>query len=872
MELGTHYDPAEVESKWYAVWRERGYFTPVWREGRPVFSVVLPPPNVTGVLHVGHALNGTWQDVLVRYHRMRGDNTLWLPGSDHAGIHTQMKVDEQIRARGEDRRELGREAFLAEAWAWKEAYGGEILKQMARLGNSVDWSRLRFTLDEGLSRAVTEVFCRLYEEGLIYRGDYITNWCVSCRTALSDIEVEHREESGQLTSIRYPLVGRPGFIEVATTRPETLLGDSGVAVHPDDARYRDLVGLRVRVPLVDRDVPIVADRAVDPAYGTGAVKVTPAHDPNDFEIGERHGLARIKVIDEVGRMTDNAGGYAGLSREEARVRVLADLGEGGLVTREETITHAVGHCEKCGAVIEPLISRQWFVSMKPLAGPALAAVDRGLVQFRPERFERIYRHWIENLHDWCVSRQLWWGHRIPAYYCVNGDVVVSRTPPEACPTCGGALTQDEDVLDTWFSSALWPFSTLGWPDRTEDLARYYPTSVLCTAHDIILFWVSRMIMQGLHFTAEPPFRTVLIHGLVRDAEGRKMSKSLGNGVDPMEMIDRYGADALRLALVLGSEPGNDVRFVEERVEAAMHFANKVYNAVRFVLMNLESPVSAEPGAEHPADSWIRDELSAAVSEVTRFIESYEFGEAARAVYDFFWDDFCDWYIELAKVRLRDGRPAERAAAQRTLTEVAETGLRLLHPFMPFVTEELWQALPHAGESIMLAAWPEETRTAVGGADWTVGRARDAIRTARNLRAEVGLKPGERVDLHLVADDEETLTAWENLTREIESLTRAQIHLARAGDVDRPRRAIAGVTSGGAVYLPLTGVIDLDQERSRLAKAHEAAARELERLATRLSDPVFRSKAPEAVVAGQEAKAGELKAKLERLGERLRDLD
>lgn len=872
MELGTHYDPAKVESKWYAVWRDRGYFTPVWREGRPVFSVVLPPPNVTGVLHVGHALNSTWQDVLVRFHRMRGDNTLWLPGSDHAGIHTQMKVDEQIRARGGDRRELGREGFLAEAWAWKEAYGGEILKQMARLGNSVDWSRLRFTLDEGLSRAVTEVFCRLYEEGLIYRGDYITNWCVSCRTALSDIEVDHREEAGQLTTIRYPLVGRPGFIEVATTRPETLLGDSGVAVHPDDARYREVIGLFVRVPLVGREVPVVADRAVDPGYGTGAVKVTPAHDPTDFEIGSRHGLDRIRVIDETGRMTDQAGPYAGLARHAARARVMADLRAQGLVSGEEAISHAVGHCEKCGEVIEPLISRQWFVSMKPLAGPALAAVERGLVQFRPDRFERIYRHWMENLHDWCISRQLWWGHRIPAYYCANGDVVVARTPPEACPTCGGELTQDEDVLDTWFSSALWPFSTLGWPEATDDLARYYPTSVLCTAHDIILFWVSRMIMQGLHFTAEPPFRTVLIHGLVRDGEGRKMSKSLGNGVDPMAMIDRYGADALRLALVLGSAPGNDIRFVEERVEAAMHFANKVYNAVRFVLMNLDRPVSADPRPAHPADAWIAAALSRTTAEVTRCIETYEFGEAARAVYDFFWDDFCDWYIELAKVRLRDGSPAERGAAQRTLAEVAEAGLRLLHPFMPFVSEELWQALPHEGESIMLAPWPEPAEANGEEAASTVRRAQDAIRTARNLRAEVGLKPGERVRLEFVADDEETLAAWERLRPEIESLTRAECRLLRAGAADRPRRAIAGVTDGGTVYLPLAGVIDLDQERERLTKAREAAVRELERLSARLSDPAFRAKAPEAVVAGQEAKAAELTAKLQRFAERLRDLD
>ncbi|MCL6563427.1 MAG: valine--tRNA ligase, partial [Firmicutes bacterium] len=703
-DLSPRYDPAQVEGKWYQVWKREGYFRAGPASAARVFSIALPPPNVTGILHLGHALNNTWQDVLIRYHRMLGDNTLWLPGIDHAGIHTQMKVEERLRERGIDRRAIGREAFLEEVWRWKAEYGDEILRQIERLGASVDWSRLRFTLDPSLSRAVTEVFVRLYEEGLIYRGHYITNWCVSCRTALSDIEVEHVEESGLLTYIRYPLADGQGAVVVATTRPETMLGDTAVAVHPDDPRWRHLIGKELVLPLLGRRIPVVADPLVDPEFGTGAVKVTPAHDPTDFTIGEHHQLPQIKVIGEDGKMTQEAGPYAGLDRYEARRRVREDLKAGGYLEREEEITHAVGHCEKCGSTIEPLLSLQWFVRVAPLAKAALAAVEQGQVRFVPERFAKVYQNWMENIHDWCISRQIWWGHRIPAYYCQRcAATVVAREAPDRCPQCGGPVEQDEDVLDTWFSSALWPFSTLGWPEATDDLATYYPTSVLSTGYDIIFFWVARMIMQGIHFTGEVPFHTVLLHGLVRDHLGRKMSKSLGNGVNPTEVIERYGADALRIALVLGSTPGNDIRYSEEKVKAGGHFANKIYNAVRFVLLNLTVDPILPPRPSHPADRWILSRAGRLVERVTDLLERFEFGEAARTVYDFFWDEFCDWYIELAKVRLR--QESERPVVLGVLVSVAETALRVLHPFMPFVTEELWQSLPHEGPSIMVAPWP-----------------------------------------------------------------------------------------------------------------------------------------------------------------------
>ncbi|MCY0881350.1 MAG: valine--tRNA ligase, partial [Firmicutes bacterium] len=813
--LSSRYDPHAVEGKWYEYWRSQGLFRPSMDKNRPAFSMVLPPPNVTGVLHIGHALNTTWQDILARFHRMQGDNTLWLPGTDHAGIATQVKVEEQLRQEGTDRKQIGRDAFIERVWQWKEQYGGTIEQQLAKLGASVDWDRKRFTMDEGLSRAVTEVFVRLYEDGLIYRGQYIINWCVSCHTALSDIEVDHADEAGQLTYIRYPLTDGTGFITIATTRPETIFGDTAVAVHPDDPRYKDLQGKSVEVPLSGRVVPIITDRVVDPEYGTGAVKVTPAHDPNDFGMGERHGLLQLKVINEVGQLTELAGKYAGMDRLEARRQVVEDLQALGAVEKIEDLVHAVGHCERCGTVIEPLLSQQWFVRTKPLADAAVQAVQDQHIQFVPERFEKIYMNWMDNIHDWCISRQLWWGHRIPAYYCDQcQETIVSRDPVHSCPVCAGPVHQDEDVLDTWFSSALWPFSTLGWPDETEDLATFYPTSVLSTGYDIIFFWVARMIMQGVHFTGEEPFHTVLLHGLVRDEKGRKMSKSLGNGVDPMAVVDQYGADALRLALVLSSAPGNDQRYSRERVEAGSHFANKVYNAVRFVLLSGGDRIDESLAPRSAADAWIRHRLQYVVRTMTQQLTNFEFGQAARTIYDFFWDDYCDWYIELAKIQMRTGSAQEKAATLTTLVQVGREALKLLHPFMPFVTEELFHALPHAEDSIMTAPWPhaQDSDEDIRAAE-VIERAQQFIRAGRNLRQEMHLPPAQLLEYIAVAEDEAGLQAWQEMSAAIYELMRAgRITFLRKGDLpDKPKHAVSSVFLGGTLFLPLEGLVDLQEE-------------------------------------------------------------
>ncbi len=880
MELSSRYDPQSVEHKWYQVWVEGGYFRPQGKPGAPAFSIAMPPPNVTGILHVGHALNTTWQDILVRYHRMLGDNTLWIPGTDHAGIHTQMKVDELIRQEGLDRRAMGRDAFIERVWQWKEKYGGEILDQFERLGASVDWDRLRFTLDSGLSSAVTEVFVRLYQEGLLYRGHYITNWCVSCRTALSDIEVEHEEESGQLTYIVYPMEDGEGAITVATTRPETMLGDTAIAVHPDDPRWHGYVGRMVRLPLMDRLIPVVADEYVDPAYGTGAVKVTPAHDPNDFAMGERHSLEKLKVIGDDGHMTELAGAFQGLERLIARREVVLHLRQLGRITKVEDITHSVGHCEKCGSVIEPLLSLQWFVRVAPLAEAAISAVTEGDIAFVPDRFEKIYMNWMTNIRDWCVSRQIWWGHRIPAYYCEDcGEVAVSRTTPHQCARCGGKLYQDEDVLDTWFSSALWPFSTLGWPDATEDLKTFYPTSVLSTGYDIIFFWVARMIMQGLHFTEQIPFRTVLMHGLVRDELGRKMSKSLGNGVNPMDVVDQYGADALRIALVLSSAPGNDQRYSAERVAAGSHFANKIYNATRFVLMNLNGHEIAWNGdpesRQHPADRWIVDRLNLAIGSLTGHLNRFEFGQAARVVYDFLWDDYCDWYIELAKIRLRSSDDAEKSAVLDTLVKVESDALKLLHPFMPFVTEELWQALPHVGASIVIAEWPSPwanqsfPTTAARHFEMFQG----LVRVVRNLRAELGVAPAQRIDLEIWVQTDEVRASWTEIKPLLHELVKASsISLKRfEPGLEKPLHALSGVTDGAVVYVPLEGLVDLARERLRVEKALSAAESELLRIQRQLSDDNFITRAPEAIVSKTRQTGETLAARIARLQERLEDL-
>lgn len=871
MELSPRYNPKDVEEKWYQWWCDQGLFAPSGKAERPRFSIVMPPPNVTGVLHLGHALNTTWQDILIRFHRMRQDNTVWVPGTDHAGISTQAKVEEMLRARGQTRFDMGREAFVDEVWRWKEQYGGAILDQIAKLGASVDWDRLRFTLDDGLSRAVTEVFVRLYEEGLLYRGHYITNWCPRCRTALSDIEVDHQDEAGQLTLIAYPLVDQAGEIVVATTRPETMLGDSAVAVHPADPRYQHLIGARAEVPLIGRLVPIVADEFVDREYGTGAVKVTPAHDPNDFQIGKRHDLAQITVIDEDGRMTEQAGPFRQLAREEARRQVLEQLEAQNRIRGVESITHAVGHCERCGTVIEPLLSLQWFVRIAPLAEPAIEAVRTGAVHIVPERFEKIYLNWMENVRDWCVSRQIWWGHRIPAYYCPTGHVTVARSAPTACAECGQPVEQDPDVLDTWFSSALWPFSTLGWPDATDDLAMFYPTSVLSTGYDIIFFWVARMMMQGIHFTGQKPFSTVLLHGLVRDAEGHKMSKSRANGVDPLEVIGKYGADALRIALVLGSAPGNDYRWSWERFESGSHFANKVYNALRFVLMNKPEGFRPASGVSaHPVDQWIWQRLNATIDQVSDDLEHFEFGQASRAIYDFWWDDYCDWYIEMAKVRLKG---QEAPTVLTNLMLVAERALQLLHPFMPFVSEELYQALGLHQGSIVTSVWPHaEPDRSSGSASRTVAVVQEMIRAGRNLRSEVGLAPTQKASFVLMADDARATAPWRVLMAESQALLKAEsLQVLVKGQDLEPSRALAGVTSGGSVYLLLQGLIDLDRERERVEKALDQARQDESRLKDRLNNPAFRARAPQEVVAQAEESLAECEKRIARLEQRRESL-
>ncbi len=871
--MEQRYIAGDQETKWYEFWLKEGLFRP--REapgtdagdtGRRTYSVVIPPPNVTGILHMGHALNATLQDVLVRWKRMRGYAVLWLPGMDHAGIHTQMKVEEELRAEGLDRHQVGREEFIRRVWVWKEKYGRVILDQLRHLGVSCDWERERFTLDEGLSRAVREVFVRLYREGLIYRGKRIINWCPCCRTALSDIEVDHREEKGALHHLRYPLADGGGCVVVATTRPETMLGDTAVAVHPEDPRYAALVGREVALPLTGRRIPVLADAAVEREFGTGAVKVTPAHDPTDFEIGERHGLPRLVVIGEDARMTQAApSAYAGLDRYACRRAVLADLDAAGLLEKVEEHVHAVGHCTKCGTVIEPLLSDQWFVKMDPLAADAAAAVREGRPRFVPERFAKLCLQWMDNVRDWCISRQIWWGHRIPAWYCdVCGTTVVEAEAPERCPVCGSdQLRPDPDVLDTWFSSALWPFSTLGWPDETRDLARFYPTSLLVTAYDIIFFWIARMIFQGLHLTGEVPFADVLIHGIVRDDQGRKMSKSLGNGIDPLEVIDRYGADALRFTLLTGNSPGNDLRFSWERAENAHHFANKLWNAARFVTMNLDGVDAAagEIGASSPAARWIRTRFAVAVAEVDGHLEGYELGEAARVVREFIWGDYCDWFVELAKVDLRAGGDTA-AATRRTLAEILEGTLRLAHPFMPFVTEAIWQQLPPpvrgAASSISVAAWPEP---AAPGEEEILTFLQEVIRTVRNLRAEVQVPANRRARVVCRLDPERWRVLREFRDYVFSLAAVESVELLGEADADPPK-AMSGRVPGGQVFLPLENLLDLEAELARLAKEENELGRELGKVAAKLENAGFMAKAPAEVVAGVRAKEAELQARLE----------
>lgn len=880
-ELPKAYDPSRVEEKWYAYWIEKGYFHSKVDFSKKKFSVVIPPPNVTGSLHMGHALNNTIQDIFVRWKRMQGFNTMWLPGTDHAGIATQNVVERALAREGLRKEDLGREKFLERVWEWKEKYGGTIILQLKRLGASCDWNRERFTLDEGLSKAVREVFVRLFREGLIYRGSYIINWCPRCGTALSDIEVEHEEVKGNLWYVKYPILGEPGnYITIATTRPETILGDVAVAVHPDDERYREFVGKSVRIPLVDRVGPIIADSMVDPSFGTGAVKITPAHDSNDFLVAQRHSLSPVKVIGPDGRMTEEAGErYRGLDRFECRKKVVEDLRKGGFLEKVEDYSHAVGHCYRCKTIIEPYLSEQWFVKMKPLAEPAIKAVQEGRVRFIPKTWEKVYYEWMENIRDWCISRQLWWGHRIPVWYCQEcGHMNAFVEPPERCEKCGSKeLIQDPDVLDTWFSSALWPFSTLGWPEDTPDLRYYYPTDLLVTGFDIIFFWVARMIMMGLKFMGEVPFYDVYIHALVRDEEGKKMSKSFGNVIDPLDMIEKYGADALRFTLASLAVQGRDIKLSESKIESSKNFANKIWNALRFILMNLKDfdpqSLSEENLVFDLPDRWILSRTQRVIKEVTELLNGYYVGESAKALYEFIWGEFCDWYVEISKATLYDSNENKlrKDSVRYILWKVSSVLLRLLHPYMPFITEELWQHLPGVGESIVVSAWPvPEDKFIDEGAESKMRYIMDTIRTIRNLRAEMEVKPGEKVKVVIKPHDLE----YEALVKEYERyiLRLASLSELRIDSLyERPRGCAVGVIDKAEVFMPLGELIDVDKEIGRLKLKLEEIIGEISRIEAKLSNRDFVERAPQNVVEKEKAKLEEfydMKRRIERHIEQL----
>nr|WP_249716397.1 valine--tRNA ligase [Paenibacillus sp. J31TS4] len=875
--MPTTYDPKEAEKKWYDYWLQGNYFQAGNRPEAEPYTIVIPPPNVTGMLHLGHALDNTLQDILIRTKRMQGYDALWLPGSDHAGIATQTRVEQKLREQGVTRYDLGREAFLEQVWEWKELYANRIREQWAKLGLSLDYSRERFTLDEGLSAAVREVFVKLYEKGLIYRGKYIINWDPAARTALSDIEVEYKEVQGNLYHLVYPLKDGSGSITVATTRPETMLGDTAVAVHPKDERYQDMIGKMLVLPITGREIPVIADEYVEKEFGTGAVKITPAHDPNDFEVGRRHDLPQILVMDESGTMNENAGKYQGLDRFECRKQLVADLKEAGVLAKIEEHVHQVGHSERSGAVVEPYLSTQWFVKMQPLAERAVADQKAGNgVHFVPERFERTYLHWMENVRDWCISRQLWWGHRIPAWYCEScGEVHVHHEAPEACDKCGSAsLRQDEDVLDTWFSSALWPFSTLGWPEETADLKRYYPTSVLVTGYDIIPFWVSRMIFTGLEFTDQMPFRDTLIHGLIRDAEGRKMSKSLGNGVDPLEVIEKYGADAMRYMLSTSSTPGQDLRFRWERVEQARNFANKIWNASRFALMNLEGFQASDidlSGNLGTADKWILHRLNETVRDVTRLIDQYEFGETGRVLYNFIWDDLCDWYIEFSKLSLYGDDEAAKKSTRSVLAYVLDRTQRLLHPFMPFLTEEIWQHLPHEGETITLASWPQaEARFEAPEAVREMELLMETIRSVRNIRAEVNVPMSKKIELLIRPADAEADAILKRNEDYVRRFCNTSTLVIETG-LPTPEKAMTALVTGAELFLPLAGLIDIAQEIARLEKELKTLHGEVERIEKKLANEGFVAKAPAKVIDEEKAKLADYADKRDKVIARIQEL-
>ncbi|MCF8099810.1 MAG: valine--tRNA ligase [Desulfarculaceae bacterium] len=869
--LPKSYEPAQVEERWYAYWEREGLFTADPAGKGPAYSIVIPPPNVTGQLHMGHALNNTMQDIMCRYKRMLGYEVLWMPGTDHAGIATQNVVERQLASEGKTRHDLGREAFIERVWEWRAEYGGKIINQLKRLGSSCDWSRERFTMDEGLSKAVREVFVRLYEEGLIYRGDYIINWCPRCHTALSDLESEHEEVKGGLYHIRYPFKNGKGYLVVATTRPETLLGDTAVAVNPDDPRYQELADDTVLLPLIGRELPIIRDSYVSTDFGTGALKITPAHDPNDFMIGQKHGLESLRVMDDNGTINQAGGPYAGLDRFEARKVMLADLEKQGLLEKQEDYLHSVGHCYRCKTMVEPILSKQWFVKVGPLAEEALGAVRDGRTKIVPAQWEKTYYEWMTNIRDWCVSRQIWWGHRIPAWFCSCGELIVSRTTPEKCPACGSSeLTQETDVLDTWFSSALWPFSTMGWPDQTPELSKFYPTSCLVTGFDILFFWVARMMMMGLKFMGEVPFTDVYIHALVRDASGQKMSKSKGNVIDPLIVMDEFGTDAFRFTLAAFAAQGRDIKMSEERIAGYRNFVNKIWNAARFTLMNLGED---EPGQlpEEPTleDRWILSRASRVAQEVGRAIEEYRFNEAASTAYQFVWHEFCDWYLELAKGPLYDDSDRKRQEATRAvLAEVYSRLLRLLHPFMPFVTEELWQRLPGSEGSIMKAPWPGDHDDQIDPqAEHDMGLVMEVIGAVRNIRGEMSISPGKVVPVVLSASDDGALEVLKAQAARIQSLAKTQ-ELAWTKEGEQPAKSAGAALSEVNVFVPLEGLVDFSAEEARLEKELAKLDKEITPSRKKLTNQGFLAKAPEAVVAKEKAKVAAAEDKITRLKESL----
>lgn len=874
-ELPKVYEPREVEGRVYEMWEKNGCFEGHRDPDKRPFTIVMPPPNVTGQLHMGHAMDCTLQDILIRFKRMQGYAALWVPGTDHAGIATQIKVEEELRkSEGLTRYDLGREKFLERVWDWKHKFGNRIVEQQKKLGASCDWSRARFTMDEGLSNAVRHVFVSLYNKGLIYKGSRIINWCPHCVTALSDAEVEYKEKPGHLWHIRYPIAGEEGrYVTVATTRPETMLGDTGVAVNPEDGRYRDIVGKKCILPLVNKEIPIVADAYVDMEFGTGCVKMTPAHDPNDFEVGLRHNLESIRVLDDNGKVVEGYGRYSGMDRYEARKAIVADLEEQGYLVKVEEHTHNVGTCYRCGTDVEPIISAQWFVKMEPLAREALRVVNDGEVKFVPDRFSKIYTNWMENVHDWCISRQLWWGHRIPAWTCEDcGGMTVSETDPTECQHCHSThIRQEEDVLDTWFSSALWPFSTLGWPDESsEDFKYFYPTDVLVTGYDIIFFWVARMIVSACEHTGKPPFHTVFIHGLVRDDKGRKMSKSLGNGIDPLEMADQYGADALRFNLITGNSPGNDMRFYTERCEAMRNFANKIWNASRFLMMNLTIDRCELPDRLELEDKWILSKLNSVIPEVTENMERYELGVAAQKVYDFIWDSYCDWYIELTKTRLQGEDEDSKLRAQQVLCYVLTETLKLLHPFMPFITEEIWQALPHSGDYLMLQQWPQHrAELDFPEEEKAMELIMDAIRGVRARRAEMNVPPSKKAQLTVSTLERAVFEQGIPFLKRLayaSDVTVEGVTDAGSDDAMTAQGMVTVTTHAARLFMPLAELVDLEKEKARIEKELKKNRAELDKLEAKLGNPGFVNKAPAHVVEAEQDRAEKLRALLAKLEE------